>query len=346
MSRMNTQLRVRSWPDGLPTSENFELVETPMPQASGGQLLCRNLWLSIDPYYRHALGPRFVGTAFCHPGDVMMGVTVARVIESHDPEIRPGALIRTLKGGMQTHVVVNAREVQVLPDDVFGDTAGSARLPLSTAMGVAGIPGLTAFIAVTEIGQVRVGETFLVSSASGCVGATAGQLAITRGAQAIGIAGAAEKCTYTVEELGFAACPSYKSASFADDLKAAVPDGIDVNMEHIGGDVLAAILPLMTYGGRVVLSGLIDQYNKDVPPPSPNWGVLVARSISVLPIRVFDWFARMNAWERTAQRLILDGRLRYREDIAEGLETSGDRLHAVLTGGNFGKTLVRIAEDG
>lgn len=339
----NTQLRVKQWPDGLPASGDFELVEDAMPVAGGGQLLCRNVWLSIDPYYRHALGPRFVGTAFCHPGDVMMGVTVAEVVESHVPGIEPGQYVRSLQGRMQAYAVLNGADVHVLPEAVFG--AGPGKLPLSTAMGVAGIPGLTAYIAVTAIGQPKIGEVFLVSSASGCVGATAGQVAMARGARAIGIAGAAEKCRYVRDELGFEACPSYKSASFAEDLKAAAPDGIDVNMEHVGGEVLAAILPLMNYRGRVVLSGLIDQYNRDVPPPSPNWGILVAKSISLLPIRVFDWFDRMGEWERIARAMILDGRLRYREDISEGLETAGDRLCDVLTGGNFGKTLVRIGPD-
>jgi len=338
MSEVNRQLRVKRWPDGLPRPEDFELVEAAVPSPADAQVLIRNLWLSIDPYYRHSLGPRFLGTPFRHPGDVMMAVTLGQVVQSRDPLVPEGAYVTTLKGDMQDFAVVGGRDVRVLPPEIFGEGG----LPLSTALGVAGMPGLTAYSALVAHARLRPGETFVVSSAGGCVGATAGQLARMMGARVVGIAGAAEKLAWVTEKAGFDACVSYKSSDFAGELAATCPRGVDVNMEHVGGAVLAAILPLMVYGGRVMLSGLIDQYNQAVAPPGPNWGVIVARSLTVTGLRVFDHMALMPAFERLVAARVADGSLVYSEDVLEGLEQAPVSLARVLTGGNFGKSLIRI----
>jgi NADPH-dependent curcumin reductase CurA len=337
----NQQLKVKTWPQGMPGPEHFELVDGPMPTLGDAQVLIRNLWLSIDPYYRHSLGPRFVGTKFCHPGDVMMGVTMGVVVESRDPVIPVGSHVTTLLGGMQDYVAVSGRNVRLLPDDVFGP----GKLPLSTALGVAGNPGLTAYTALLEYANPKPGETFLVSSASGSVGATAGQLARIMGLRAVGIAGAPAKCAWTVETAGFDACVSYKSPDFAAELAAACPNGIDINMEHVGGAVLATVLPLMAYKGRVVISGLIDQYNADVAPPSPNWGVLVSKCLTVSGLRVFNHLDLMPRFERLIAKLILEEGFIYQEDVRHGLEEAPMSLTRVLTGANFGKSLIHIADE-
>ncbi len=334
----NRQLRVKTWPDGLPCASDFELVEGPIPALNEAQVLIRNLFLSIDPYYRHALGPRFLGTPFRRPGDVMMGVTLGEVVKSRDPLVPVGAHVTTLLGDMQDYTAVSGREVRVLPTEIFGPGG----LPLSTALGVAGMPGLTAYAALVAHARPRPDETFVVSSAGGCVGATAGQLAQIMGLRAVGIAGTAEKLAWVTEKAGFAACVSYKSPDFAAELAASCPRGIDINMEHVGGAVLAATLPLMVYGGRVVLSGLIDQYNHAVAPPGPNWGVIIAKSLTVTGLRVFDHMALMPQFERLIAAHVLDGSLVYTEDIAEGLEAAPDALARVLSGRNFGKSIVRI----
>jgi NADPH-dependent curcumin reductase CurA len=340
MTTQNRQLIVKTWPNGLPRREDFELVDGPMPVLGDAQIMIRNLWLSIDPYYRHSLGPRFLGTPFRRPGDVMMGVTLGEVVESKDPTIPVGRHITTLFGDMQDYAVVSGRDARLLPDDVFGP----GKLPLSTALGVAGIPGLTAYAGLIDHGKPRPGETFVVSSASGCVGATAGQLARIMGLRAVGIAGAPEKLAWTVDKAGFDACVSYKSPDFAAELAAACPRGIDINMEHVGGAVLAATLPLMTVHGRVVMSGLIDQYNKDVAPPGPNWGVILVRRLHVSGLRVFEYLDLMPEYERLIAPRILDGSFAYVEDIKEGLEEAPLSLARVLTGGNFGKSLIHIAD--
>jgi NADPH-dependent curcumin reductase CurA len=340
MPTANRQLLVKSWPHGLPTPDDFEIVETPLPVPGDAQILIRNLWLSIDPYYRHSLGPRFVGTKFCHPGDVMMGVTLGQVVQSKDPLVPVGRYVTTLLGGMQEYTVVGGRDVRILPDELFGP----GKLPLSTALGVAGIPGLTAYSGLMVHGKTSPGETFLVSSAGGCVGATAGQLALLMGLRAVGIAGSGQKVAWVLEEARFDACVSYKSNSFAEDLAKACPRGIDVNMEHVGGEVLNTVLPLMAQNGRIVISGLIDQYNKAVSPPGPNWGVIVSKHLTVSGLRVFNHFDLMPHYEQLVADQIAKGALAYAEDICEGLAEAPGSLARVLTGANFGKSLVRIAE--
>lgn len=338
MSDRNRQLRVTAWPDGLPGPEHFEVIDGAMPVPGDAEVLIRNLWLSIDPYYRHALGPRFVGTPFRRPGDVMMAVSLGEVVQSRDPAIPVGRYVTTLFGDCQDYVAVPGRDVRLLPDTVFGE----GKLPLQTALGVAGIPGLTAYAALVAHAKPRPGETFLVSSASGCVGATAGQLAMKMGLKAVGIAGAREKCDWVVEEAGFDACVSYKSPDFADELAAACPAGIDVDMEHVGGKVLETVLGHMNGYGRIVISGLIDQYNDAVAPPSPNWGVIVQRKLVISGLRVFDYFHLMAEYERLIAPLILDGGFAYREDVRHGLEEVSVSLANVLTGANFGKSLIRL----
>ncbi len=338
MAETNRQLKVKAWPNGLPGPEHFELVEGQVPAPGDAEVLIRNQWLSIDPYYRHSLGPRFVGTPFCHPGDVMMGVTQGVVVESRDPLIAVGRQVCTLLGGMQDYVAVPGRDVRLLPDSVFG----GAGLPLSTALGVAGMPGLTAYAGLLRLGRASPGETLVVSSASGSVGATAGQLAKIMGLRAVGIAGAKDKLDWTTGVAGFDACVSYRAPDFAEALAAACPNGVDINFEHVGGDVLATVLKLMAPGGRVVMSGLIDQYNKDVAPPGPNWGIILQRQLVVTGLRVFQHLDLLPAFERLLAPRILDGSFVYREDIREGLEQAPVSLANVLTGANFGKSLVRV----
>jgi NADPH-dependent curcumin reductase CurA len=340
MTGVNRQLRVKAWPQGLPGPEHFEIVEGDIPVPGDAQILIRNRWLSVDPYYRHALGPRFVGTRFRHPGDVMMAVSLGEVIESRDPRVPVGRHVTTLLGDCQDYAVIDSRDARLLPDDLFGDAPG--KLPLQTALGVAGNPGLTAYAALIAHARPHPGETFVVSSASGCVGGVAGQLAQLMGMRAVGIAGAAEKCAWVTEKAGFDACISYKSPDFAAELRAACPNGIDVNMEHVGGAVLDTILPLMTNYGRVVMSGLIDQYNKDVAPPGPNWGIILQRQLVVSGLRVFDHFDLMGEFERLIAPRILDGSFAYVEDSRDGLAEFPASLARVLTGGNFGKSLIRL----
>jgi len=239
---------------------------------------------------------------------------------------------------MQDYAAISGRDARLLPPRIFGPGG----LPLATALGVAGNPGLTAYAGLMLYAQARPGETFVVSSAAGCVGATAGQLARLMGLRAVGIAGAAEKCRWVVEQAGFDACISYKSPGFAEELAEICPDGIDINFENVGGAVLAAILPLMSYHGRIVMSGLIDQYNEAVSPPGPNWGIIIARALRVSGLRVFDHLDLMPAFERLIMPRIRDGSFAYAQDLRDGLEAAPASFIRVLTGANFGKSIIRV----
>ena len=338
MTQRNRQLRVKAWSDGPPRPEDFEVVDGTVPEPGDAQVLIRNRWLSVDPYYRHALGPRFVGTPFRRPGDVMMAVSLGEVIASRDPRIAVGRHVTTLLGDCQDFAAVDGRDVRLLPDELFGP----GKLPSSTALGVAGIPGLTAWAALTAHGKPQPGETFVVSSASGCVGATAGQLARLMGLRAVGIAGSTAKCAWAADVARFDSCVSHRDPDLAGSLGKACPDGIDIDMEHVGGAVLDAILPLMAVNGRIVISGLIDQYNAAVAPRGPNWGVIVQKRLMVTGLRVFDHFAAMPRFERLVAARIADGSLVYREDVRDGLAAMPGALAAVLSGDNFGKTLIRL----
>jgi NADPH-dependent curcumin reductase CurA len=268
-----------------------------------------------------------------------MGVTQGVVVESRDPKVPVGRQVTTLFGGMQDYVAVDGRDVRLLPDDLFGE----GDLPLSTALGVVGMPGLTAYSGLIRHAHPLPGETFVVSSASGCVGATAGQIAKIMGLRVVGIAGAAHKLAWTTDVAGFDACVSYKSPTFAEDLAAACPAGIDINLEHVGGAVLAAVLPLMALDGRVVMCGMIDQYDKPVAPPGPNWGVILQKRLTVSGLRVFEHLDLLPAFERMIAPRLLDGSFTYSEDVLEGLDQAPAQLARVLTGRNFGKSLIRIA---
>jgi NADPH2:quinone reductase len=331
---------VKAWPDGLPGPEHFELVEAEIPRPGEAQVLIRNQWLSIDPYYRQSLGPRFVGVPFCRPGDVMMGVTQGVVVESRDPYVPVGSHVTSHQGAMQDYAVVDGRGVRLLPDDIFGE----GKVALRSALGVAGVPGLTAYAGMMAHAKARPGETLVVSSAAGCVGATAGQLAELMGLRAVGIAGSAEKLAWVVGPAGFDACVSYRSPSFAQDLAAACPDGIDIDFEHVGGVVLETVLPLMALDGRVVMCGMIDQYNKAVAPPGPNWGVILQKRLTVSGLRVFEYFDLMPRYERLIAPRILDGSFAFEEDVMDGLENAPVLLAKVLTGANFGKSLIKVED--
>jgi NADPH-dependent curcumin reductase CurA len=335
---VNRRLMVKSWPDGLPGPEHFEMTEAPLPSLADGQVLVRNQWLSIDPYYRQALGPRFVSVPFCHPGEVMMGVTQGVIVQSRDPKAPVGRQVTVMSGNMQDYVAVSGRDVRLLPEAYFGPGG----LPLSTALGVAGVPGLTAYSAVFRFAEPKPGETFVVSSASGCVGATAGQLMKLMGLRTVGVAGAPEKLVWTVETARFDACVSYRSPRFAEDLAAACPDGVDINLEHVGGTVLETVLAQMALDGRVIMCGMIDQYDKPVAPPGPNWGVILQKRLTVRGLRVFEYLGLMPAFERFIAPRILDGSIVFSEDILDGLEQAPVQLARVLTGRNFGKSLIRL----
>lgn len=334
----NTQVRVKSWPTGAPLATDFEVVETPMPRPAEGQVLVRSLFLSLDPYYRHVLGPRFMGRALCGPGDLMFGTILGEVIESRTSAMVVGDFV-VFDAGWQAFAVGEPYLMRRLDPSIFGKHG----VPLETALSVLGLPGLTAFIAINEMARLKLGDTFVVSSAAGGVGGMAGQLAKRLGARAVGIAGGPEKCALVTNTLGFDACVDYHADQWIEALAEATPNGIDVDLENHGGKVHAAVLPRMNVHGRIIMCGLVEQYNDNaIPPPGPSWGAIIGKRLTVQGITVADWLHRYTALETRIAPMIREGSLIWKEDITQGLASAPAAFEKLMAGRNVGKSLVRL----
>jgi NADPH-dependent curcumin reductase CurA len=329
------QIVLASRPKGAPTSSNFRLEEGPIPVAGKGQVLLQTRYLSLDPYMRSQMN-----VAGPHPieiGATMDGEGVAEIVQSAHPAYRPGELV--LAGtGWRTHAAIEASRLR---------RVDPAQTPATTALGVLGTPGFAAYAGMKFIGQPKEGETVAVAAASGPVGSMMGQLARLAGARAVGIAGGAEKCAYVREELGFDAVVDRRSRRLAEALARACPDGIDVYFESVGGPVWQAALPLLNRYARVPVCGLIALYNG---VPRSNRDMLPATMITIVRRSVLvqgyvsTEFVADHYFDflREVGPLVASGRIRYREDIVEGLEAAPEAFIGMLSGRNFGKLLVRV----
>ncbi len=309
-----------------------------MPEPGAGEMLVRTIYLSLDPYMR---GRMSEGPSYAKPvalGEVMTGGTVGQVVRSSLDGFAPGDLV-VGRGGWQDYAVFGAGEAERVDPGLA---------PITTALGVLGMPGQTAYVGLREIGRPKAGETLVVAAASGPVGSVVGQIAKIRGCRVVGIAGSAAKRDFVTGELGFDACLDHRAPDLEEQLKAACPDGIDVYWENVGGRVLEAVLPLLNDFARVPVCGLIAWYNATELPPGPDRTRLLLRQtltrrLTIRGFIVFD-FARgdfltdVGAWVRA-------GRVRYREDIRDGLENAPAAFIGLLEGENFGKLLIRVAPD-
>jgi hypothetical protein len=321
-------------PQGLPSPADFgdDVVEIRAP--GEGQFLAQTLWLSLDPYLRNVMkGHALYGVAL-RPGEPMYGEAVARVVESRHPGFAASDYV-VMRSGWQEFALSDGQGVRKVDP---------ALAPLSTALGVLGMPGLTGYAGLVYLGEPRPGQTVLVSAATGPVGSTVGQVARLVGARAVGIAGSDEKCRYAVDELGFEACVNRRSAGFRTELAQACPDGVDVYFDNAGGDVLAAALGRLALHARVVLCGMIEAYHLDAPPASgPFLGPVVTARATVRGLVVYDHLSRLPELQRVVGRWIREGRFRYREDVTDGLGNAPEAFCRLMRGENFGKSLVRVA---
>jgi len=315
--------------------DDFGLDATPVPVPAEGQFLSRTVYLSLDPYYRSVMKGSPMYADRLEPGDVMTGETVAQVVDSRHGDYRAGDYV-LLRNGWQQYALSSGQGVRKLD---------RAQAPLSTALGVLGMPGLTGYAGTVYLGRPRPGQTLVVSAATGPVGSTAGQVARHMGARVVGIAGSAEKCRYAVEELGFAACVNYRDAPLRESLKVACPDGINVYFDNVGGDTLAAALANLALQARVVLCGIIEAYGADVPPPGPFLGPVVGARATMKGLVVFDHLHRYPELSKVVGSWIREGSFRYREDITEGLPAAPAAFCRLMRGENFGKALVRVGAD-
>jgi NADPH-dependent curcumin reductase CurA len=267
-------------------------------------------------------------------GGVMVGGTVSEVIESRNSGFRKGDIVVGYDG-WQDYGVSAGKELRVL----------DRSLPITTALGVLGMPGMTAYVGLLDIGQPKPGETVVVSAASGAVGSAVGQIAKIKGARAVGIAGSQDKCDYVVRELGFDACVNYKKGDLLASLKGACPSGIDVYFENVGGDVLGAVMQLLNMNARIPLCGLISEYNATDSVPGPNLRPLLFNRVLVKGFIVSDHLARLPDFLKDCGGWLREGRLKHREDVVVGLEKAPEAFIGLLQGKNFGKLLVRVGED-
>jgi NADPH-dependent curcumin reductase CurA len=336
----NVQVVLASRPHGEPVPENFKIVEAAVPEPGPGQMLLRTIYLSLDPYMR---GRMSEGPSYAAPvelGGVMEGSAVGVVVKSNLPQYAVGDIVVS-RSGWQAYSLSNGQEVQKT-DPSMGR--------ISYALGVLGMPGFTAYTGLLNIGKPQPDETLVVAAASGAVGSVVGQVAKIKGCRAIGIAGGEQKCRFVKTELGFDECLDHRELRLRDRLQSACPKGIDIYFENVGGAVFEAVLPLLNNFARIPVCGLISHYNDTGFRRGLDRMPLLLRDILVkrLTFRgfiVFDFHSQFSDFITNMSGWVRDGRVKYREDITDGLENAPRELIGLLKGENFGKKLIRVSPD-
>ena len=335
MPERNQQVLLKRRPDGMPVPADFDIVDAPLPEPRDGEVLLRGIYLSLDPYMRGRISGQRSYARPTEIGEVIEGRVVGQVARSNHPGFSEGDY--AMGGyGWQLYSAVPGNGLLKLDPSAA---------PISTALGILGMPGMTAYIGLTDIGQPKSGETVVVSAASGAVGAVAGQLAKRHGARVIGIAGGADKCRYAKDELGFDAALDHRSPDLGAALDQACPKGIDVYFENVGGEVQHAVFPRLNDFGRVIMCGMISEYNDKTPRPGPNLGAVVRKRLKIQGFIVSDHRHRQGEFRATVAPLVKSGQLKYREDIVDGLDNAPEAFIGLLQGRNFGKLLVRLSPD-
>jgi NADPH-dependent curcumin reductase CurA len=336
IATVNRQFRLAKRPVGLPTRDDWTFTEEPVAEPADGQVLVKAQYLSLDPAMRGWMNE---GRSYIPPvkiGAVMRAGGVGRVVASKDPAFAPGdAVYGTL--GIQEYAVLPAASLSKVDP---------AAAPLPVYLNVLGMPGLTAYFGLLDIGEPKAGETVVVSGAAGAVGMVVGQIAKIKGCRAVGIAGGAEKCAHVADELGFDATIDYKSEPLGKALREKCPDGIDVYFDNVGGDVLDACLARIALHGRVVICGAISQYNNTTPIKGPsNYLSLLVNRARMQGMVVFDYADRYHVAIREMSGWLAEGKLKSREHIVDGLDTFPETLLMLFRGENFGKLVLRVAND-
>ena len=340
-SQVNRQWTLATRPVGAPSINNFNFVESDKPTPKQGELLLRTVFLSLDPYMRGRMND---AKSYAEPvaiDEVMVGGAVCRVEASNHPDYEVGEWVVSFSG-WQDYAISDGVDLLKL---------GKQPTQPSYALGVMGMPGLTAYMGLLDIGQPKAGETVVVAAATGAVGSLVGQIAKLKGCKVVGIAGGAEKCRSAVEELGFDICLDHKSPDLAQQLEQACDAGIDVYFENVGGKVFDAVLPLLNSCARIPLCGIISQYNATELPEGPDrmfalMGSLLVKRIKMQGFIVFDDYGhRYDEFSQNMSQWLADGKIKYREDLVEGLENTVESFIGLLEGKNFGKLVMRVGPD-
>jgi NADPH-dependent curcumin reductase len=338
---LNRRIVLASRPVGAPSAKNFRVETGAVPIPAAGQVLLRTLLLSLDPYMRGRMsdGPSYAAPVAV--GDVMVGGTVSRVEVSRHGDFAVGDLVLGYCG-WQDYAVSNGAGLTTLPRDEAHP---------SRALGVLGMPGFTAYMGLLDIGQPVAGETVVVAAASGAVGSVVGQIAKIKGCHVVGIAGGQDKCRYVIDELGFDYCVDHRAEDLPGHLAAACPKGIDVYFESVGGAVFDAVLPLLNTRARVPVCGLVAAYNDTALPSGPDRlgllaGTLLRKRIRMQGFIIFDDYGpRFPEFAGAMGQWVAQGKVKFREDIVDGLENAPEAFIGLLQGENFGKLVICVAND-
>lgn len=335
---VSEQIVLASRPKGEPTEENFATEKVELGAIGEGQVLVKVLWLSLDPYMRGRMSAAKSYAKSTEIGEVMTGSNVAKVEQSNYEGLLPGDLVFTLTG-WQTRAIVDGKSLQKLPADLPNP---------SWALGVLGMPGFTAWHGILKIGQPKPGETVVVAAASGPVGATVGQIAKIKGCRVVGIAGGRKKCDHVTNELGFDACIDHRDPDFASKLQAAVPRGIDVYFENVGGEVFKAVQPLLNDFARVPVCGLISWYSSEAFP-GPNelpifLSAVLRKRILIQGFIITDHLKEQAEFMREMSVWVGKGEVKYLEDVVDGLSNAPVAFMGLLKGKNYGKLVVKVSD--
>ena len=335
---VNRRIVLASRPQGKPGLDNFRQESAAIPRAGEGEMLLRTRYLSLDPYMRGRMNSGKSYADRVELGDVMVGGTVSEVVESHHPNYAKGELVRAFSG-WQDYALSNGQGLMKIDPRISRP---------SYALGVLGMPGLTAYVGLLDIGEPKAGETVVLAASTGAVGSVVGQIAKLKGCRVVGIAGAKEKCEYAVKELGYDACVSHYDDDMAEQLENACPKGIDVYFENVGGSSWEAVMPLLNNFARVPVCGLIAHYNQTELPPGPDrmsmlQGMILTRSIKMQGFIVGNYLDRVPAFIGDMTQWMAEGKIRYREHVVEGLENAPEAFLGLFKGANFGKLVVKVS---
>ena len=337
MARSNRQWVLRQRPIGLIKPGDLELVEAPLPEPADGEILIRTVYLSLDPTNRTWMNDTEGYLPPVPLGGVMRGLTLGVVEESRSERFAVGEVVTTAAGGWADYAVV--------PDREASRVHRAPGLPLTANMSVLGMTGMTAWFGVTDVLKPQAGETLVISAAAGAVGSIAGQVAKAKGARVIGIAGGPDKCRWLTDELGFDAAVDYKNEDVGDALDRLAPDGVEMNFENVGGDIMIAVFNRLKVHGRMAVCGLISAYNATRMPPSPNFGRIITHRLNLRGFLVLDYAPRAREMVAEMGPMVLDGRIKWKVHVDDGLENALESLNRLFTGDHDGKLLVRVSEE-
>lgn len=340
MTIKNKRMIFAARPTGEPDDSCFRLEEVDVPELKPNQILIKVLWLSLDPYMRGRMRDIKSYAEPMQVGDIMIGESAGVVVKSTSSKYAVGDYV-TAHCGWQTMIVTDDNSPRLMKVDLNNGS-------LSAHLGVVGMPGRTAYFGLLELGKPKAGETLVVAAASGAVGSVVGQIGKLKGCRVVGIAGGADKCRYVREELKFDECIDYKAGNLAAELRRACPDGVDIYFENVGGDVTRAVVPLLNPGARVPICGYVSNYNDVDISKSESPFQILQKATHVPEHRFFVVTEWMDRWVQATRQLgswVADGKIRYRESIGEGIENAPALFRGMLKGKNFGKQLVKIAEE-